>query len=70
VSAGEVLYLPAGWFHHVIQECGAWPDGQPAPCIAVNYWYDMDYEGEKFAMREMLGQLIEVARKETGQAPS
>ncbi|KAK5228742.1 hypothetical protein LTR72_002629 [Exophiala xenobiotica] len=67
VSEGEILYLPAGWFHHVSQECGVWDDGGIAPCIAVNYWYDMDYEGEKYAMREMLGRLVEAARRETDQ---
>ena len=67
VSEGEILYLPAGWFHHVSQECGVWDDGEIAPCIAVNYWYDMDYEGEKYAMREMLGRLVEAARREEHQ---
>ncbi|KAK4939442.1 hypothetical protein LTR10_020248 [Elasticomyces elasticus] len=60
----EILYLPAGWFHHVTQECGTWDNGEKAPCIAVNYWFDMDYEGEKYAMREMLGRLVEAARME------
>lgn len=64
VSAGEMLYLPAGWFHHVRQECGVWDDGQVAPCTAVNYWFDMDYEGEKYVMREMLGRLVQMAKGE------
>jgi jumonji domain-containing protein 7 len=34
VRAGELLYLPALWFHQVAQEDGT---------IAVNYWYDMVY---------------------------
>ncbi|KIW84823.1 hypothetical protein Z517_00211 [Fonsecaea pedrosoi CBS 271.37] len=66
VSEGEILYLPAGWFHHVTQECGLWEsdDGSPttAPCIAVNYWFDMDYSGEKHVMREMVGRLVEKIR--------
>lgn len=65
VSAGEMLYLPAGWFHHVTQECGVWADGGRAPCIAVNYWFDMDYEGEKYAMREMVGRLVETVNRNT-----
>ncbi|KAI1620313.1 phospholipase A2 [Exophiala viscosa] len=68
VREREILYLPAGWFHHVTQECGTWDNGDTAPCIAVNYWYDMDYEGEKYAMREMLGRLVEAARKEEEEA--
>lgn len=35
VNAGEMLYLPSLWFHHVRQSHG---------CIAVNYWYDMDFD--------------------------
>ena len=35
VEAGEMLYLPSLWFHHVQQTHG---------CIAVNFWYDMEYD--------------------------
>ncbi|XP_013379747.1 jmjC domain-containing protein 7 [Lingula anatina] len=35
VHEGETLYLPSLWFHHVQQSHG---------CIAVNYWYDMEYD--------------------------
>ncbi|ELU10957.1 hypothetical protein CAPTEDRAFT_172878 [Capitella teleta] len=35
VKEGEMLYLPSLWFHHVQQSHG---------CIAVNYWYDMEYD--------------------------
>lgn len=35
VNAGQILYLPSLWFHHVQQSHG---------CIAVNYWYDMEYD--------------------------
>ncbi|XP_019733204.1 bifunctional peptidase and (3S)-lysyl hydroxylase JMJD7 [Hippocampus comes] len=35
VKAGEMLYLPSLWFHHVRQSHG---------CIAVNFWYDMDFD--------------------------
>ncbi|KAM8914107.1 bifunctional peptidase and (3S)-lysyl hydroxylase JMJD7 isoform 2-T2 [Spinachia spinachia] len=35
VKAGEMLYLPSLWFHHVQQTHG---------CIAVNFWYDMEYD--------------------------
>ncbi|KAI0209341.1 Bifunctional peptidase and (3S)-lysyl hydroxylase JMJD7 [Lamellibrachia satsuma] len=35
VHAGETLYLPSLWYHHVQQShC----------CIAVNFWYDMEYD--------------------------
>ncbi|XP_077395555.1 bifunctional peptidase and (3S)-lysyl hydroxylase JMJD7 isoform X5 [Festucalex cinctus] len=35
VKAGEMLYLPSLWFHHVRQSHG---------CIAVNFWYDMEFD--------------------------
>lgn len=62
VKAGQMLYLPSGWFHHVMQQCGTWDDGEPAPCIAVNYWYDMDYKGERFVMRQMIKALVDTVR--------
>jgi peptidyl-lysine (3S)-dioxygenase / protease len=65
VNQGEMLYLPSGWYHHVSQQCGTWDDGSPAPCIAVNYWFDMEYEGEKFVMRQLVSRLVQVAREAT-----
>ncbi|XP_076451021.1 bifunctional peptidase and (3S)-lysyl hydroxylase Jmjd7-like isoform X2 [Babylonia areolata] len=35
VKAGQTLYLPSLWFHHVRQSHG---------CIAVNLWYDMEFD--------------------------
>lgn len=62
VEAGEMLYLPAGWFHHVRQQCGQWEDGSRAPCVAVNYWFDMDYEGERYAFHQLITRLVEEVR--------
>nr|XP_045581536.1 bifunctional peptidase and (3S)-lysyl hydroxylase Jmjd7-like [Procambarus clarkii]XP_045581538.1 bifunctional peptidase and (3S)-lysyl hydroxylase Jmjd7-like [Procambarus clarkii]XP_045581539.1 bifunctional peptidase and (3S)-lysyl hydroxylase Jmjd7-like [Procambarus clarkii]XP_045581540.1 bifunctional peptidase and (3S)-lysyl hydroxylase Jmjd7-like [Procambarus clarkii]XP_045581541.1 bifunctional peptidase and (3S)-lysyl hydroxylase Jmjd7-like [Procambarus clarkii] len=35
VQAGDALYLPSLWYHHVRQSHA---------CIAVNYWYDMEFD--------------------------
>jgi len=35
LRAGDILYLPSFWFHHLTQSQG---------CIAVNYWYDMQFD--------------------------
>ncbi|KAF3932518.1 hypothetical protein ABW20_dc0100885 [Dactylellina cionopaga] len=35
VKAGEMLYLPAMWYHQVAQKC----DEKEGVCVAVNYWY-------------------------------
>ena len=40
VRAGECLYLPAMWYHHVTQA----RDESGTPAIAVNYWYDMNFD--------------------------
>ncbi|MQM02159.1 hypothetical protein Taro_034921 [Colocasia esculenta] len=39
VRAGDILYLPSMWFHHVRQT----PDSS-GRTIAVNYWYDMRFD--------------------------
>lgn len=39
VKAGEILYLPSMWFHHVRQS----PD-KHGRTIAINYWYDMQFD--------------------------
>jgi len=52
VKAGEVLYLPSMWFHHVSQTPG---DG--GYTIAVNYWYDMQFD-IKYAYFNFLQSLL------------
>ncbi|KAM8907236.1 bifunctional peptidase and (3S)-lysyl hydroxylase JMJD7 isoform 1-T1 [Lycaon pictus] len=51
VQAGEMLYLPALWFHHVQQSHG---------CIAVNYWYDMEYD-LKYSYFQLLDSLTKAS---------
>ncbi|KAK1828273.1 cupin-like domain-containing protein [Podospora conica] len=40
LGEGDMLYLPCLWYHKVSQECG-----DEGICVAVNYWYDMDFAG-------------------------
>ncbi|CAL9686691.1 unnamed protein product [Knipowitschia caucasica] len=47
VRAGEMLYLPSLWFHHVRQSHGA---------IAVNFWYDMEFD-LKYNYYQLIDQL-------------
>ncbi|KAH5599369.1 tRNA wybutosine-synthesis-related protein 4 [Parastagonospora nodorum] len=41
VNAGDLLYLPALWYHKVKQIAG-----EEGMCCSVNYWYDMDFAGQ------------------------
>ncbi|KAF5877387.1 putative phospholipase a2 protein [Botrytis fragariae] len=40
LEKGDMLYLPALWYHKVGQSCG-----EDGICVAANYWYDMDFGG-------------------------
>lgn len=51
VRAGELLYLPALWFHRVTQSCET---------IGINYWYDMKFEGPSWCYFHLLQQLVPV----------
>lgn len=64
VNEGEILYLPNGWYHHVQQSCGKWEDGSTSPCIAINYWFDPDYEGEKYSMRQLIARLAATLKQQ------
>lgn len=40
LEEGDMLYLPALWYHKVSQSCN-----DEGLCCAVNYWYDLDFTG-------------------------
>ena len=61
VAPGEVLYLPAMWFHRVSHQtnfnpaaaAGAVYDPANIPAVvAVNYWYDMQFNGPTFHLQQ------------------
>ncbi|PSR81203.1 putative phospholipase [Coniella lustricola] len=45
LNKGDMLYLPAMWYHKVSQSCS-----EEGICVAVNYWYDMDFSGPLFPL--------------------
>lgn len=48
VMAGEMLYLPALWFHCVTQTCET---------VGINYWYDMHFDSPYWCYFNFLQQL-------------
>lgn len=47
INAGDMLYLPSMWYHHVEQS---------HKCIAVNYWFDMDYDS-RYCLFKMMERM-------------
>lgn len=45
LDEGDMLYLPALWYHKVSQSCN-----EEGICCAVNYWYDLDFSGGFWSM--------------------
>lgn len=58
LNPGDMLYLPAMWYHKVSQSCG-----EEGFCCAVNYWYDMDFAGGFWATNAFLR---DIASNEVG----
>ncbi|KAI1422131.1 phospholipase A2 [Xylaria sp. FL1777] len=45
LEPGDMLYLPAMWYHKVSQSCS-----EDGICVAVNYWYDMEFSGPLYSL--------------------
>jgi jumonji domain-containing protein 7 len=45
LNEGDMLYLPALWYHKVSQSCS-----EEGICCAVNYWYDLEFGGGFWSM--------------------
>ncbi|KAH0493724.1 hypothetical protein TgHK011_000377 [Trichoderma gracile] len=54
LEPGDMLYLPAMWYHKVKQSC---PEGGEGFVLAINYWYDMDFSGPLYPMTSFLREL-------------
>lgn len=59
LNEGDMLYLPAMWYHRVGQGNGA----EGFSC-SVNYWYDMDFGGSFWSSNAFLRDLVNARAKE------
>ena len=60
VRPGEMLYVPALWYHRVTQTCET---------VAVNYWYDMRFDSPGWCYFDLLQQLQMVVANNENQQP-
>ncbi|KAJ4388973.1 hypothetical protein N0V93_006435 [Gnomoniopsis smithogilvyi] len=49
LERGDMLYLPAMWYHKVSQSCS-----EEGICVAVNYWYDMEFSGPLYPLTQFV----------------
>ncbi|UNI19170.1 hypothetical protein JDV02_005378 [Purpureocillium takamizusanense] len=54
LEPGDMLYLPAMWYHKVSQSC---IPGDQGFVVAINYWYDMEFSGTLFPLASLLRNL-------------
>ena len=54
---GDVLYLPSLWYHQVNQKEEQLEEFSAA--IAINYWYDMDFDNGRFSWFNFLKNIKE-----------
>ncbi|KAI1377239.1 putative pla2g4b [Hypoxylon crocopeplum] len=52
LNPGDMLYLPAMWYHKVSQSCS-----EEGICVAVNYWYDMEFSGPLYPLTTLVRNL-------------
>ncbi|KAI9929294.1 hypothetical protein ASPWEDRAFT_184203 [Aspergillus wentii DTO 134E9] len=61
LNEGDMLYLPAMWYHKVKQS-----SGEEGFACAVNYWYDMSFEGAFWAQNSFVRDVVLEGRRRVG----
>ncbi|KAG8631145.1 hypothetical protein KVT40_000285 [Elsinoe batatas] len=52
LEEGDMMYLPAMWYHHVSQDVG-----EEGFSCSVNYWYDMEFAGQFWSTNSLIRDL-------------
>lgn len=67
LEEGDMLYLPALWYHKVSQSCN-----EEGICCAVNYWYDLEFGGGFWSTSNFMRSvgLLSMQEKSTEQTNS
>jgi jumonji domain-containing protein 7 len=64
VNPGDMLYLPALWYHKVKQRCG-----DEGICCSVNYWYDMEFAGSFECTNKFVQDVAILSQKNAASQP-
>ncbi|KAK0735483.1 cupin-like domain-containing protein [Apiosordaria backusii] len=59
LNQGDILYLPALWYHKVGQSVD-----KEGVCVAVNYWYDMDFTGPLYPLSTFIRSVYKKAQQQ------
>lgn len=62
VNAGQALYLPSMWYHHVRMNPSSSLSSMNDSVIAVNWWFDMEF-GDRWAW-SILGKSIDKSNED------
>ncbi|KAH6680686.1 cupin-like domain-containing protein [Halenospora varia] len=53
IGKGDMLYLPALWYHKVGQRAD-----EEGICVAVNYWHDMEFSGSFYPLTGLVRSVV------------
>ena len=54
LNEGDMLYMPAMWYHKVSQTAG-----KEGFACSVNFWYDMEFSGSFWTSTELMRDLVD-----------
>lgn len=59
LNEGDMMYLPALWYHRVAQG-----NGEEGFSCSINYWYDMEFSGGFWAQNAFVRDVVVAKKKE------